>query len=182
MRHIYADMFAMPEERLRVIAPDVGGGFGAKEPFYVEDFLVPWAAKQLDRPVCWIEDRLEHLQAAVHEREQKHRARIGLTRSGEILAVSDSFVTTTGAYVPWGVIVPIITSTLIPGPFKVRGGDWRTGRPLDIVAQVKDDSFAALEYVPRFGNHRRRFKLFIKLRQADHQIGDDIERHVIGCQ
>ena len=119
MRRIYADMFTMPEERLRVIAPDVGGGFGAKEPFYVEDFLVPWAAKQLGRPVCWIEDRLEHLQAAVHEREQKHWARIGLTRSGEILAVSDSFVTTTGAYVPWGVIVPIITSTMIPGPYKV---------------------------------------------------------------
>jgi carbon-monoxide dehydrogenase large subunit len=119
MRTIYADMFKMPEERMRVIAPDVGGGFGAKEPFYVEDFLVPWAAKQLGRPVCWIEDRLEHLQAAVHEREQKHWARIGLTRSGEILAVSDSFVTTTGAYVPWGVIVPIITSTLIPGPYKV---------------------------------------------------------------
>lgn len=119
MRHIYADMFAVPEERMRVIAPDVGGGFGAKEPFYVEDFLVPWAAKQLGCPVIWIEDRLEHLQAAVHEREQKHLARIGLTRSGEILAVSDSFVTTTGAYVPWGVIVPIITSTLIPGPYKV---------------------------------------------------------------
>ncbi len=119
MRRIYADMFNLPEQSIRVIAPDVGGGFGAKEPFYVEDFLIPWAAKQLGRPVCWLEDRLENLQASVHEREQKHWARLGVNRLGEILAVVDTFVATTGAYVPWGVIVPITTSTLIPGPYKV---------------------------------------------------------------
>src|SRR6266436_2957054 len=107
MRHIYADMFDIPEERIRVIAPDVGGGFGAKEPFYVEDFLVPWAARQVGRPVCWLEDRLEHLQAAVHEREQKHWAYMGLSRTGDILAVSDTFLAATGAYIPWGIIVPV---------------------------------------------------------------------------
>jgi len=119
VRRIYADMFDAPEQSIRVIAPDVGGGFGAKEPFYVEDFLIPWTARQLGRPVCWIEDRLEHLQASAHEREQKHWARMGVSRTGEILAVSDTFLAATGAYVPWGIIVPIITSTLIPGPYKV---------------------------------------------------------------
>ncbi len=119
IRRIYADMFDMPEQSIRVAAPDVGGGFGAKEPFYIEDFLVAWAARQVERPVCWIEDRLEHMQTAVHEREQQHHAQIGLTRSGEIVAVVDQFVTTTGAYVPWGIIVPILTSTLVPGPYKV---------------------------------------------------------------
>jgi len=119
IRRIYADLFDMPEQSIRVAAPDVGGGFGAKEPFYVEDFLVAWAARQVERPVCWIEDRLEHMQSAVHEREQQHYARMGLTRSGEILAVTDRFATTTGAYLPWGIVVPILTSTLVPGPFKV---------------------------------------------------------------
>ncbi len=119
MRRIYADMFAAPEQSIRVIAPDVGGGFGAKEPFYVEDFLVPWAARQIGRPVCWIEDRLENLQASVHERQQRHWARMGVNQSGEILAVADTFIATTGAYVPWGIIVPLTTSTLITGPYKV---------------------------------------------------------------
>ena len=119
MRRMYAEMFGVPEQTIRVIAPDVGGGFGAKEPFYVEDFLVPWAARQIGKPVCWIEDRLENLQASVHEREQHHWARMGMSRAGEILAVSDTFVASTGAYVPWGIIVPVITSTLIPGPYKV---------------------------------------------------------------
>ena len=119
IRRIYADMFELPEQSIRVAAPDVGGGFGAKEPFYVEDFLVAWAARQVERPVCWIEDRLEHMQTTVHEREQQHQAQMGLTRSGEILAVVDRFATTTGAYLPWGIIVPIITSTLMPGPYKV---------------------------------------------------------------
>ncbi|QBD77622.1 xanthine dehydrogenase family protein molybdopterin-binding subunit [Ktedonosporobacter rubrisoli] len=119
MRRIYADMFDLPELSIRVVAPDVGGGFGAKEPFYVEDFLIAWAAKEADRPVSWIEDRMENLQVSVHEREQHHRANMGLTRTGEILAVTDSFMANTGAYVPWGVVVPLLTSTLIPGPYKV---------------------------------------------------------------
>lgn len=119
IRRIYADIFDMPEQSIRVAAPDVGGGFGAKEPFYVEDFLIAWVARQIDRPVCWIEDRLEHMQAAVHEREQQHHAQMGLSRTGEILAVIDRFVTTAGAYLPWGIIVPILTSTLVPGPYKV---------------------------------------------------------------
>jgi carbon-monoxide dehydrogenase large subunit len=119
MRRIYSELLGIPEHRIRVIAPDVGGGFGAKEPFYVEDFLVAWAARQVGRPVKWIEDRLEHMQSAVHERDQWHEATMGLTRDGRILAISDKMQANTGAYVPWGIIVPIITSTLIPGPYRV---------------------------------------------------------------
>ncbi|MCY0898862.1 MAG: xanthine dehydrogenase family protein molybdopterin-binding subunit [Firmicutes bacterium] len=119
MRRLYAELFGLGEHQIAVKAPDVGGAFGAKEPFYVEDYLVAWAARALQRPVAWIEDRTEHLLSAVHEREQYHEAKMGLTRDGQILAVVDSFLANTGAYVPWGVIVPIITSTLIPGPYKV---------------------------------------------------------------
>lgn len=119
MRRIYSQYFGMQEHQIRVVAPDVGGAFGAKEPFYAEDLLVAWAARQLGRPVSWIEDRMEHLSSAVHEREQTHESVMGLTRDGKIVAVLDDFLAGTGAYVPWGVVVPIITSTLIPGAFVV---------------------------------------------------------------
>lgn len=119
MQRIYAELFQINERQIRVQAPDVGGAFGAKEPFYVEDFLIAWAAREMGRPVVWIEDRLEHLLTSVHEREQWHHATMGLTHDGHILSVTDEFLANTGAYVPWGVIVPVITSTLIPGPYKV---------------------------------------------------------------
>lgn len=119
MQRIYAELFQINERQIHIQAPDVGGAFGAKEPFYVEDFLIAWAAREMGRPVVWIEDRLEHLLTSVHEREQLHHAKMGLTHDGRILAVSDEFLANTGAYVPWGVIVPVITSTLIPGPYKV---------------------------------------------------------------
>nr|WP_275411274.1 xanthine dehydrogenase family protein molybdopterin-binding subunit [Bacillus sp. B15-48] len=119
MRKILSDSLRLSENQVRVIAPDVGGAFGAKAPFYVEDMLVPWAAMQVGAPVSWIEDRLEHMMSSIHEREQLHEASLGVTEDGKIIAVIDKMLASTGAYVPWGVIVPIITSTLIPGPYKV---------------------------------------------------------------
>lgn len=119
MRITLSDMFNLSENQVRVIAPDVGGGFGAKAIFYVEDFLVPWAAKKVGAPVKWIEDRMEHMQSSIHEREQYHEASLGLTKEGKIIAVYDEMSANNGAYVPWGVVVPIMTSTLIPGPYIV---------------------------------------------------------------
>ena len=58
------------EGRIRVVAPDVGGGFGSKYIAYSEDVAVALAAKLLDRPVKWIEDRREHFTSAIQEREQ----------------------------------------------------------------------------------------------------------------
>ncbi|MEH7126536.1 xanthine dehydrogenase family protein molybdopterin-binding subunit [Bacillus sp. JJ1773] len=119
MRSILAKLLAVKENNIRVIAPDVGGAFGAKAIFYVEDFLVSWAARMVNAPVRWIEDRMEHMMSCIHEREQLHEASIGLTNDGKILSVTDTMLANTGAYVPWGIIVPIMTSTLIPGPYKV---------------------------------------------------------------
>lgn len=119
MRNILSEMFHISENQVRVIAPDVGGAFGAKAIFYVEDFLVPWAAKKVGAPVKWIEDRMEHMQSCIHEREQYHEASLGVTKEGKIVAVYDHMQANNGAYVPWGVVVPIMTSTLIPGPYKV---------------------------------------------------------------
>lgn len=119
MRNTLAQLLELQNHQVRVVAPDVGGAFGAKAVFYVEDFLIPWVAREVGAPVRWVEDRNEHMQSAIHEREQLHEASLGVTKEGKIVAVMDKMLANNGAYVPWGVIVPIMTASLIPGPYKV---------------------------------------------------------------
>ena len=68
-RAVLSSLLEMPEHRIHFVEPDVGGGFGIRGEFYPEDYLVPYAAMKLGRPVKWIEDRREHLMAANHSRE-----------------------------------------------------------------------------------------------------------------
>jgi aerobic carbon-monoxide dehydrogenase large subunit len=119
VRDILAELLGLAPHDIRVIPPDVGGGFGVKEPFYPEDFLIPYLAHTLRRPVKWIEDRRENLLASVQERGQIHDAELAVDRDGRILGVRDAFVADSGAYCAWGIVVPLITSTMIPGPYKV---------------------------------------------------------------
>jgi aerobic carbon-monoxide dehydrogenase large subunit len=115
-----ANMLGLPEFKVEVIAPDVGGGFGTKiMMFFAEEVLVPWAAMRLQRPVKWIEDRREHFISANQERGQLHATRVAVDEDGRILAVEDVFVHDTGAYTPYGMVVPIITATQLPGPYRV---------------------------------------------------------------
>ncbi len=115
-----ANMLGLPEYSVDVIAPDVGGGFGTKiMMFFAEEVLVPWAAVRLERPVKWIEDRREHFISANQERGQLHEAEIAVDAEGRILGIRDRFVHDTGAYTPYGIVVPIITSTQLPGPYRV---------------------------------------------------------------
>jgi len=116
-----ARLFGLAEFDVEVIAPDVGGGFGTKIMlFYPEEILVPHAAMTLGRPVKWIEDRHEHLIAANQERGQIHDVEVGIDEDGRILALRDRFVHDAGAYTPYGIVVPIITSTQLPGPYRLR--------------------------------------------------------------
>ncbi len=120
IRNGLAAMFGLSERQVRVIAPFVGGGFGPKVMmFYPEETLVPWAALRLGRPVKWIEDRLENFYAMTHERAQLHDAEIALTRDGKILGVKDLFLHDTGAYIPYGLTVPINTQCTLLGPYVV---------------------------------------------------------------
>jgi aerobic carbon-monoxide dehydrogenase large subunit len=115
-----ANMLGLPEFKVEVIAPDVGGGFGTKiMMFFAEEVLVPWAAMQLRQPVKWTEDRREHFISANQERGQDHTARVAVDAEGHILAVESAFLHDTGAYTPYGMVVPIITVTQLPGPYKV---------------------------------------------------------------
>ncbi|MBA3531825.1 MAG: xanthine dehydrogenase family protein molybdopterin-binding subunit [Ardenticatenales bacterium] len=120
IRNGLAAMFGLSERQVRVIAPFVGGGFGPKVMmFYPEETLVPWAAIKLERPVKWIEDRLENFYAMTHERGQLHDSEIALTKEGKILGVKDVFLHDTGAYIPYGLTVPINTQCTLLGPYVV---------------------------------------------------------------
>jgi carbon-monoxide dehydrogenase large subunit len=121
IRNGLAAIFHLPEHKVRVIAPDVGGGFGTKiMMFYPEEILTPLAAIRLGRPVKWIEDRREHFIAANQERGQIHEVEYAFDDQGTLLAVRDIFLHDTGAYTPYGIIVPIITACTLPGPYRLR--------------------------------------------------------------
>ena len=106
--------------KLRVVAPEVGGGFGTKTTIYPEDVLVPVIAARLGRPVKWIESRQEHLASATHSREQLHDAELGATRDGLLVGFQDRFLLDLGAYNPWGIVQPYNTVAHILGPYRVR--------------------------------------------------------------
>jgi aerobic carbon-monoxide dehydrogenase large subunit len=119
LRREAAATLGMPEARLRVVALDVGGGFGGKGHAYPEDLLVPFLARRLGRPVRWIEDRREHLMAATHSRDQRHEVEIGFDDDGHILAIRDDYVVDCGAWNPIGSGVAYNTAVHLTGPYKI---------------------------------------------------------------
>jgi carbon-monoxide dehydrogenase large subunit len=118
-RSSIADMLERSLESIRVIAPFVGGGFGTKAPFYPEEAVIPAVAMKLGRPVKWQEDRREHFLASTQERDQYWTAAIAVDGQGKILGLRATMLHDTGAYLPWGIIVPFIASTTLPGPYLV---------------------------------------------------------------
>jgi carbon-monoxide dehydrogenase large subunit len=102
-----------------VITPDVGGGFGVKinHP-WPEELLVPLAARTLGRTVKFTEDRREHFISTAHERGQVQHIEVGFDDDGRLLGLDVEFWHDHGAYTPYGLIVPIITSTQLLGPYK----------------------------------------------------------------
>jgi aerobic carbon-monoxide dehydrogenase large subunit len=119
VRMALAAKLGVPVDRVEVVAPDVGGGFGVKimHP-WPEEVLVPWAAIRLGREVKWVEDRREHFVSSAHERGQRHQVRVGFDDDGRLLGLEVEFLHDNGAYTPYGIIVPIITSTQLLGPYK----------------------------------------------------------------
>src|SRR5207253_9714722 len=124
IRNGLAGMLGLSERQVRVIAPFVGGGFGPKiMMFYPEEVVLPWVSMRLNRPVKWIEDRLEHFSATTHERGQIHDAEIALAADGSILGIKDVFLHDTGAYDPYGLTVPINSQCTLLGPYVVPAYD-----------------------------------------------------------
>jgi aerobic carbon-monoxide dehydrogenase large subunit len=126
IRNGLAAMLGLSERQVRVVAPAIGGGFGPKiMMFYPEEMLIPWAARHLDRPVKWIEDRLEHFFATTHERGQLHEAELALDAEGRILGVHDDFLFDTGAYNPYGLTIPLNSQCTLLGCYDVPAYDSR---------------------------------------------------------
>jgi carbon-monoxide dehydrogenase large subunit len=109
----------LPPHKIRVIAPDVGGGFGTKANGYAEDLLIPAAAIVSRRPVKWTEDRREHMMGSAHARAQVHDIEIAARRDGTMLAVRDRILVDLGAYNSWGIVLPYNTVAHLLGPHRV---------------------------------------------------------------
>lgn len=116
-RRTLADMLCRDPESIRMIAPDVGGGFGPKAPFYAEEAVIPAAAIKLGRPVKWFEDRREHFMCAIQERDQYWKVAIAVDADGKLLAFRGSMLHDTGAFTPWGIVMPYIAAVTVPGPY-----------------------------------------------------------------
>jgi carbon-monoxide dehydrogenase large subunit len=99
-------VLATSEDKIRVVAPDVGGGFGAKLQFNAEEVAVSWASRKLGRPVKWTESRSESMVACHHGRDQVDYVRMGATRDGKITALHIKIIADLGAY--FGMLTPVI--------------------------------------------------------------------------
>src|SRR5215208_6502154 len=119
VRREVAATLGIPEARVRVIALDVGGGFGGKGHAYPEDLLVPFLARRLGRPVRWIEERREHFLSATHSRDQVHDIEVGFDNEGRILAIHDDYIVDCGAWNPIGSGVAYNTAVHLTGPYKI---------------------------------------------------------------
>ncbi len=121
LRDVLRGVLRLPEPRIRVIAPDVGGGFGVKQEIYPEELVLALLAMRLHGPVKWIETRHEHLTTAAHAREQWHDIELAARRDGTILAMRAEILADIGAYTrSLGVLCPSITSASLPGAYRIR--------------------------------------------------------------
>ncbi len=119
VRREVAKALAMPEDRVRCIAPDVGGGFGVKGHVYPEDILIAYLARRLRRPVKWVEDRHEHILNSAHSRDNILDVEVGFDDDGRISVVSNSFVVDSGAYSPVGAAIAGNSIAHMLGPYDI---------------------------------------------------------------
>jgi len=120
LRTQIAGMLGMTESKVRVVAPEVGGGFGSKLNVYAEEALAPYLAMQLGRPVKWVEGRRENMQATIHGRDQIDDVEVAVARDGRILALRCKVIADLGAYhqllTP---LIPTLTALMILGCYKI---------------------------------------------------------------
>jgi carbon-monoxide dehydrogenase large subunit len=120
LRTQLALMLGIPENKLRVIAPEVGGGFGSKLNVYAEEALIGWISMQLGRPVKWIETRRENLLATIHGRGQVGRIEVGCKSDGTVTGIRYHVFADLGAYhqllTP---AIPTLTGLMLSGAYKI---------------------------------------------------------------
>ncbi|MDI9978864.1 xanthine dehydrogenase family protein molybdopterin-binding subunit [Rhodococcus sp. IEGM 1307] len=123
VRNMIAELLGLAESNVRVIAPDVGGGFGTKAVLYPEDLALCVMAREMrGYPIKWVEDRAEHLQAAAHARDHRYLVKAGFAKDGTLLALEADVTCNIGAYsvYPWTAgIEPLMAGGLLSGPYRL---------------------------------------------------------------
>ncbi len=117
LKRAFMDMLDLGDNQVRVVAPEVGGGFGPKGSFYCEYASVAAAAMTFGRPVKWIEDRRENFLITHQERDQWWDLEIAVDENAKLLGLRGQLVHDNGAYIPWGLVLPWIAATTVPGPY-----------------------------------------------------------------
>ena len=118
-KRVLLDLLDWADHQLRIVTPDVGGGFGPKGSFYAEYGALAAAALKLRAPIKWIEDRQENFLSTQQERDQHWDMEIAVDRDARILGVRGTLTHEAGAYMPWGVVLPWIAATSVPGPYVI---------------------------------------------------------------
>ena len=124
LRTFIAVICGIPESRCRVIAPDVGGGFGAKLNTYAEEYAIAQASKLVGAPVKWIEDRSEAMVATIHGRDQLQHVELAADREGRVQAIRIELIQDYGAYLQF--LTPSIahlTVFMVPGAYDIQQVD-----------------------------------------------------------
>ncbi len=122
MRTALADALGLPHARVRIVSPDVGGGFGLKMQVFPEDVAVAALARRLGRPVKWLEERRENLAAASQARAQRTTVEVAAATDGTVLALRSRVMSDNGAYHAYpttGVLEPLGTASIMPGPYQI---------------------------------------------------------------
>ena len=122
MRTALADALGLPHAQVRIVSPDVGGGFGLKMQVFPEDVAVAALARRLGRPVKWLEERRENLAAASQARAQRTTVEIAAAADGTVLALRSRVMSDNGAYHAYpttGVLEPLGTASIMPGPYRI---------------------------------------------------------------
>jgi carbon-monoxide dehydrogenase large subunit len=119
-RNSIAARLGLEPDRVRVIVPDVGGGFGGKHGNYAEEVMIGWLARELDRPMQWVETRTEHMLAFAHGRGQVQYAKLGGTREGKLLVYQLHVVQDCGGYASnFGALMPNMTRIMASGCYLI---------------------------------------------------------------
>jgi carbon-monoxide dehydrogenase large subunit len=122
MRSGLAEALGVPDSRIRILCPAVGGGFGPKMHLYPEDIVVAELARRLRRPVRWLEDRRENLLASAQARDHVNHVEIGARKDGTLLAIKSTLICDSGAYSVYPVtasLEPLTAAGILPGPYKL---------------------------------------------------------------
>src|SRR5262245_13570647 len=117
-----AEALGIPESRLRVLCPAVGGGFGPKMNLYPEDIVVAALARRLGYPVRWLEDRRENLLTSTQARDHINHIEVGARSDGTIVALRSALICDTGAYSVYPVtasLEPLTAAGILPGPYRI---------------------------------------------------------------